>query len=652
MPKSILVGIYNQFKFLVERLLLKGAHFQLLLIAILIVLVSVIAGALVFFFSEIFKNFFDAAWWAFLRLSDPGYLGDDQGFLHRTVSTIVTILGYVLFMGALIAIMTQWLNATMKRLESGMTPVRLKGHVLILGYTNRTKTVVREIAASQGRLKRFLRRIGAKRLRITILAEEVGSRLVAELRDEMGEYWDPSQIVLRSGNPLRIEHLQRVDFMNAGSIIIPGTDLVPSGFEMIDTQIVKVLLSITKYGTPDHDNPLPLVVAELFDERKMPAARSAYQGPLELISSESIICRLMAQNIRHRGLSFIYSELISYSEGNVIYIREIPGLQGMRPQDIIDAFPSAILLGVLRPSPTGLKPLLNPRDGFSLTDGDRLVFLAESFKDTEPRSGFSPGASDRNSPMAPLEKNKRRRILFLGWNRKISSLLKELDSYVGERFDVDILSTTPVTEREEHIASFCKKFENVEIEHLSGDYTVPTHLENLHPHEYDNILMLSRDWAESGEEADARTIFGYILLRDILPQQSKKPEILIELMDPDNDKLFAKRNGEVMITPLIISHILAHVALRPDLNRVFDELFTNGGAELYFRPAIDYGIDCGTTTFSQIMDIVLKAGDTAVGIRKFACLQDSRGGIELNPDRRQPLIIEENDEVVVLTTYD
>jgi hypothetical protein len=96
-PSMILTEPLNRFKFIIERFLLGGAHFHLLFIAALILLVSVGAGLLVFMYSGLFSNLFDASWWAFLRLSDPGYLGDDQGVLLRIVSTIVTILGYVLF---------------------------------------------------------------------------------------------------------------------------------------------------------------------------------------------------------------------------------------------------------------------------------------------------------------------------------------------------------------------------------------------------------------------------------------------------------------------------------------------------------------------------------------------------------------------------
>ena len=120
---------------------MRGASHRLLLIAAALGLISVFGGAAVLRAGTGFEDFGEAVWWAFLRLSDPGYLGDDVGALNRTVSTVITVAGYVVFLGALVAVMTQWLEERMERLESGLTPVARDDHVLVLGWTHRTETV-------------------------------------------------------------------------------------------------------------------------------------------------------------------------------------------------------------------------------------------------------------------------------------------------------------------------------------------------------------------------------------------------------------------------------------------------------------------------------------------------------------------------------
>ena len=200
----------NLVKFRLEGLLLRGTGFRLILIAASIGVISVLAGTVVLFTEGGFDSPFQAFWWAFLRLSDPGYLGDDVGTVRRVVSTVLTVLGYVIFMGALVAIMIQWLNDTLRRLEAGYTPIASDDHVLVVGYTSRTTTILAEMLESEGRVQRFLRRHDAAKLRLVLLDDEVSAERRYELAERLGDLYDDRQIILRSGTPLRIEHLLRV----------------------------------------------------------------------------------------------------------------------------------------------------------------------------------------------------------------------------------------------------------------------------------------------------------------------------------------------------------------------------------------------------------------------------------------------------------
>jgi hypothetical protein len=165
------------FRFTIERLLLRGLHYRLLFAAAIVALVSVSAGIMVVLLDPKFHDAGAAIWWSFLRLSDPGYLGDDEGAVSVTISTVVTILGYVLFLGLLVAILTQWMNTLIERVESGTTRIRFKNHVLILGWNHRTPSIVLELLETRGRALRFLAESGASRLRIVILAECVDAHM-------------------------------------------------------------------------------------------------------------------------------------------------------------------------------------------------------------------------------------------------------------------------------------------------------------------------------------------------------------------------------------------------------------------------------------------------------------------------------------------
>ena len=87
----LLDRLKNRFKFQIEQLLLRGAHSRLLFIASLVGLVAIAGGLLVQATNATFENNKTAIWWAFLRLTDPGYLGDDEGVARRVISTTLKV---------------------------------------------------------------------------------------------------------------------------------------------------------------------------------------------------------------------------------------------------------------------------------------------------------------------------------------------------------------------------------------------------------------------------------------------------------------------------------------------------------------------------------------------------------------------------------
>ena len=287
----LLRRFWNRFWFELERFVVRGPLHRVVFIGVAIALISLVGGMIAVRISPAFENTGEAVWWAFLRLTDPGYLGDDRGAALRTLSTIITVLGYVVFLGALIAIMTQWLNSTMARLESGLTPIAANNHIVILGYSSRTGAIVRELLTSEARVARFLRARGAGRLKIVILADVVDMSTVQDLKDRLGSLWRPRQIVLRSGTPLRIDHLNRVDYSHAAAILLPSSDVeVGDATSIADGRTIKALLATSSSNRSDR-SALPLVVAEIADGRRAEIAQRAYGGPSEILATDGLVAR-------------------------------------------------------------------------------------------------------------------------------------------------------------------------------------------------------------------------------------------------------------------------------------------------------------------------------------------------------------------------
>ena len=640
--------VKNYLKFRVERLLLSGAHSRLLFIASLIGIVAVGGGLLVQATDVPFDDRETAIWWAFLRLTDPGYLGDDEGLARRVISTVVTVLGYVLFMGSLIAIMTQWLNQTIRNFERGLTPIVRRNHILILGWTNRTPAIVGEMMHYKGRVRQFLQLLGARGLHVVILSEDVSLERTMELRRALGPLWNPGKITFRSGIPLRIKHLERVDFQNASAIILPGADFAYGSADESDMRIVKTLLSISNQGgRGGGTGELPLLVTEIFDSDKVFMAQRAYRGVLEILASDLFFARCMAQNVRHPGLSHVFREILSHEIGNEVYVRMVDQFTGFRFGDLSGAYPKAVLLGIVRPQDEEFCPLLNPPGDLILESEDRLVFLAQEYEDCESLKNYQiERVSHKFRDVSDVRVKSKRRILILGWNHKAAVLLKEFGRQGREQFEVAILSLIPLAQRDAEIKQKGIDSRRVVVTHREGDPTSLSDLREMEPGGYDNVVILGSDWVDTQEESDARTIVAHLVLRNVLDEGTHKPEILVDLMDFDNVALFEDCDTEVLVTPMIASHVLAQVALRREINVVYEELFAAGGAEIFFRRVSDYDIAGQNVNFGEIKEMSACRGEIALGIR----LQN--GGVVLNPARDEPYMLSESDDLIVLVRED
>ncbi len=308
------------------------------------------------------------------------------------------------------------------------------------------------------------------------------------------------------------------------------------------------------------------------------------------------------------------------------------------------------MLGVVRLEDGHFASHLNPDRSFVLQPEDRLVFIARSYDDCVPSTYDVTSSTQSTAEDQPvLIDEPTRRVLILGWSHKVASLLREFSSYAGECFEVDVLSRVPAGEREPAVARVDLDPERVRVRQMEGDYTLRGDITGIDPGSYANIVFLASDWMDTEEESDARTILGYVLLRGLLEKEERQSEILIELMDPENARLFRRRAGEVIISPLILSHILAHVSLRPELSVVFNELFGPGGGEFFFRPASQYGVVGEKIGIREIQAKARTRGEIALGVRLAAESDGPVGGIRLNPGANDRWTLTQSDEIIILT---
>lgn len=245
---------------------------------------------------------------------------------------------------------------------------------------------------------------------------------------------------------------------------------------------------------------------------------------------------------------------------------------------------------------------------------------------------------------------QERRLLIVGWNRKVPSLLREFERYGADAYHIDVVSARSVPARE----AAMKRLSTGTLTHvrqIEASYTTPGVLEGFDPTGYDSIVMMASEASGAVDQADANTIYSSLMLRGILDAQGPDadlPDVLIELMDEDNLFMFKEAPEDVIVSPLLVSYMLSQVSLRRELGAVFEELSRPWGAQIMILPARDYVSGNQADSFQDLEDAAAALGEIALGVW---CAHGPDAGLALNPDRSKTWTFAADDKVVVLTTY-
>jgi hypothetical protein len=119
-------------------------------------------------------------------------------------------------------------------------------------------------------------------------------------------------------------------------------------------------------------------------------------------------------------------------------------------------------------------------------------------------------------------------------------------------------------------------------------------------------------------------------------------------MDAANAPLLRDYPGDVIVSPALMSRMLAQVTLRRELGGVMSELFGPDGAEIAFHAASRYGLSSDTEhTTHALQRAVATHHGTLLGIRRGTAADRT---LHLNPPNDTTWTLDATTELVVLAT--
>lgn len=371
-------------------------------------------------------RFYVHLWWAFRQIQDPGnMLGAPEAAGAVVVSVVLTVFGLFL-VSFLIGLGTDVVRELMT--VSRMRAPGLRGHTVIVHVNAATRPLLVDLSRyyqkliPEGSLSRqWLRQLGAN-LRQTVL----GPRFVV-----VGHHADPPpfirrmpHIVYRQGAVAERDFMGRADIARARRILV----LADTEAQNPDAETIHALLTIhdglhprdreepnrpvlkamprrrgllRQAATPRTQDRGRLLVAEILDERNLPAAWAAISyGSGEVrtfvVHVERLIGLFMACVARVDGISPVLEELLS-SVGHEIYtcFFAAPALSykaAATPQ--LPAEPAAAMaqlraLAASRPARRSLVPLgLLYDEGEGPWVSQRVWLTGEHERPGKPWAGF------------------------------------------------------------------------------------------------------------------------------------------------------------------------------------------------------------------------------------------------------------------------
>ena len=649
MPLPLNVNVLqpiDRLKFFVERQLIKGAGYQLFVIIGVIALVSMVGGFLLAPISGHESNLAEDIWWAFLRLTDPGYLGDDEGAWKRIVSTLLTLCGYVLFMGTLVAIMTRWLIAFMERLEQGLTPVSIKQHIVILGMSTRVVPIIRELLGVEANRTFYKKQHKDKNPTLVLLAEEANAVIHQQLLAEVSlpAKWS-RQLILRSGNALQSEAIHRAACLQASAVILSNKYQRSDSLVTTDVETIKSLLTLNVLAKGA--NQFPRLVVELDDVRHTKLAKKSYEGQANIVVTDQTISRLMAQCAVAPNLLKVYTHLLNSQNQGRFFIKDASSHIGKTLTEARLYHKNAILVGFIDKTSQSFNLAVGEQAKHRIVPSDSLVYVASNVSQLEPtiqpaRPSVLPKrtkAQSNNKEVKP-----RKKLLLLGWNRRVPNIIHELDSYTNESFDVTLVSTMSAQIRQQEINKLGKFSSRINLTLQEADYMMENEVRQFSPQEQDIILLVYSDRLDSAEEADARVLVGSMALDEVLEQYPNRPHVLIELSDPSNENFLEHSKTDTFITPLLMSHLLSQIALIPEHQILFDTLMEAEGVQIYLKPLGNY-TDKQMLKVEELQPIVESHNELLLGVFQAEATEQT---ILLNPAIERRISSLSNDLLIVI----
>ena len=627
----------KQLRYRFDNAMARGMGAQIMLLAACTLVVVLVTVVLVLVFGVAptddqghKDSAFMLAWKALMHTFDAGTLGGDAGSWTFLFVFLFATLGGLFVVSALIGVLNQGFGTMLEQMRRGKSEVIETNHTIIMGWGAKIFTLLSELAEANKNVRNAC---------VVILADKDKVEMDAEIAEAMKG--KRLRVVTRRGSTMTLADVGLVGLQSCKAVVVLAPERDAGGNPLAphesDTVVLKTLLAISKVGGPNLH-----IVAEVFDERTEPVARLVVGEQAAIILAAPLVSRLLVQTGRQSGLSIVYTELLDFG-GVEMYVKQEPKLVGKTFRDTMFAYGTSTVMGLIT---RGGEMMLPPPADHVIAAGDQIIVISED-DDTIILDGAGEVDSAAVLPAKPRAERLAERTLILGTSRRLPIVLRELDNYVAAGSETFVVGEAG---GDAAPPGALEQLKNMKVTIATGDITDRDLLSSLDISKFNHILVLSEVEGRTQEMADARTTVTLLFLRELCRVAGKKVPITSEILEIQSRDLAAVAEADdFIVSNTLVSLMVSQVAENRHLTKVFDDLFTAGGYELYLKPITDY-VKPGAASFATVTEAALQRSEIAIGYRLASKAKDSTAGygVVVSPDKRAKVTFSANDRVIVL----
>jgi len=593
----------------------------------------------------------ELSWRVFFQILDSGSLAElDSGseVSGKLVGILTIFVGLILF-SSMVALITQEFEKRMSILRKGKSNVIEFDHTLIIGFGDRLVNMIEELVLANESESDAV---------VVVLADMDKDVLDDYLREHLTEL-KTTRVITRSGSTTSLKNLKMAGIHTAQSVVVMN-DSMPSEIDekkgLSDARVIKSIMAVL---SATGEEELPSIVAEVHLPRYRELAENIVEeGKITTLNEADILARMLVQTSRSEGLSMVYSDLVGYEGNEFYFFRPDSGWNQLSFGALQFHFMQSVPLGV-RTSEGKL--LLNPDTSYMLQDDDEAVILAEddstiAFYEApvhEPRSHEYP--TERITPCVE-------RHLIIGWSTKTPIVLREYAAYVSKGSEVSLIVSDLTLDIQVEVHKIAEEFPHVTMDIHKIDLGDFEKLKTLDPMNFTAVSILAES-GNSAEEIDSKTIMLLLQFRRIFreyrirTQEEITTKLITEVIDSGNSELVLTAGvRDFLLSNQFVSKIFAQISQDPDVMKIYEDLFSEEGSEVYVKSIHLYfkHEDYSKASFGDCVLAAQARQEVCFGVKiasqEHDALQDF--GIYLIPNKTTVFSFELGDALITLAEDD